>query len=171
MAEFRQLALGAVLVLAACLLNAVLFDPLNLPGAPPNLLVLVVAALALVVGPLGGATTGFLAGLTADVLPPADHLVGRYALVLCLVGYLVGLWREEVRDSVVLALVAVAVAAAVATLLYGAFGGLLGDGRVGAHTIVGTLPYSVAYDVLLAPFVVPWIMALFRRARATVPRG
>ncbi|HEY5049267.1 MAG TPA: rod shape-determining protein MreD, partial [Acidothermaceae bacterium] len=90
MAEVPRAALIVVLVLLACVIDAVLLDPLNLPGSPPNLLVLVVAAIALVLGPVGGAVTGFLAGLAADVLPPADHLIGRYALVLCLAGYLVG---------------------------------------------------------------------------------
>lgn len=170
MAKFPRVALIVVLVLLACLANAVVFDPMNLPGSPPNLLLLVVAALALVLGPQGGAITGFFAGLAADILPPADHLIGRYALVLCLAGYLVGLLRDEARDSVVLALGTVAAAAAVATLLYSALGGLLSDGRVGAHSVVTSLPSSIAYDVLLAPFVVPWIMSLARRTEPQVTR-
>jgi rod shape-determining protein MreD len=170
MAETPRAALIVVLVLFACVIDAVLFDPLNLPGSPPNLLVLVVAAIALVLGPVGGAVTGFLAGLAADVLPPADHLIGRYALVFCLAGYLVGLVHDEAQDSVILALVAVGAAAAVATLLYGALGGMLSDGRVDAHTILSSLPFSIFYDVLLAPFVVPWVMSLIRRAEPQVTR-
>jgi rod shape-determining protein MreD len=167
-----RVVLIVVLVLGAVLVDAVLFGPLNLPGAPPDVLLLVVAALALVVGPVGGAFTGFFAGLAADVLPPADHLVGRYALVFCLVGYLIGLLREEARDSVLLSLVVVAVAAAAATVLYGLLGALLGDGRSGASELATSLPYAVVYDVLLAPFVVPWVMAVARRAgfgRASQP--
>jgi rod shape-determining protein MreD len=170
MAEVPRAALIVVLVLFACIVDAVLFDPMNLPGSPPNVLLLVVAALALVLGPVGGAVTGFFAGLAADILPPADHLIGRYALVLCLAGYLVGLFHEEARDSVILGLVAVGVAAAVATLLYGALGGLLSDGRVDAHTVLSSLPFSILYDVVLAPFVVPWVMALARRAEPQVTR-
>lgn len=170
MAEVPRVALIVVLVLIACIVDAVLFDPMNLPGSPPNVLLLVVAALALVLGPAGGAVTGFFAGLAADILPPADHLIGRYALVLCLVGYLVGLFHDEARDSVILGLVAVGVAAAVATLLYGALGGLLSDGRVDAHTVLSSLPFSILYDVVLAPFVVPWVMALARRAEPQVTR-
>ena len=170
MAEVPRAALIVVLVLFACIVDAVLFDPMNLPGSPPNVLLLVVAALALVLGPVGGAVTGFFAGLATDILPPADHLIGRYALVLCLVGYLVGLFHDEARDSVVLGLVAVGVAAAVATLLYGALGGLLSDGRVDAHTVLSSLPFSILYDVVLAPFVVPWVMSLARRAEPQVTR-
>lgn len=163
-----QIGLVVVLVLAATVVNAVVFSPMNLPGSPPNVLLLVVAALALVLGPMGGAFVGFFAGLAADLLPPADHLVGRYALVLCLIGYLIGLLRDEARDSVLLALVSVAVAAAMATVLYGLLGGVLSDGRVGLHVLATTVPYSVVYDVILAPFVVPWIMSLARRTQPQV---
>lgn len=170
MARTLQVALIVVLVLFAAVVNSVVLAPLDLPGSPPNLLLLVVAALALVLGPVGGAFVGFFAGLAADVLPPADHLIGRYALVLCLAGYLIGLLREEARESVLLALVAVAVAAGAATVLYGLLGGVLSDGRVGAHALVTTVPYSVVYDVILAPFVVPWIMSIARRTQPQVVR-
>ena len=39
------------------------------------------------------------AGLVLDLVPPADHEVGRWALVLTLVGYLAGLARDETRRS------------------------------------------------------------------------
>lgn len=169
-ARVAQAAFIVVLILLAVLVDAVVLGPLTLPGSPPDVLVLVVAALALVVGPTTGAFIGFFAGLAADVLPPADHLVGRYALVLCLVGYLIGLFRDEARDSVFISLIAVAVAAGAATLLYAALGGVLGDGRFGAHSLLTSLPFSIAYDVLLAPFVVPWVMALARRLEPKVAR-
>ncbi|MGH8890291.1 MAG: rod shape-determining protein MreD [Acidothermaceae bacterium] len=168
MARSAQVTLIVVLVLLAAVVNSVVLAPLDLPGSPPNVLLLVVAALALVLGPVGGAFIGFFAGLAADVLPPADHLIGRYALVLCLIGYLVGLLREEARDSVLLALVSVAIAAGIATVLYGLLGGVLSDGRVGAHALISTVPYSIVYDVILAPFVVPWIMSLARRTQPQV---
>lgn len=168
MARLGQVALVVVLVLFAVLVDSVVLAPLNFPGSPPNVVLLIVAALALGFGPIGGALTGFFAGLAVDVLPPADHLVGRYALVLCLVGYVVGLLRDEASDSVLLALISVAVAAGIATVLYGLLGGVLGDDRVGASALLTSLPYSIVYDVLLAPFVVPWVMSLARRLRPQV---
>lgn len=170
MAKAPRAALITVLVLLACIVDAVLFDPMNLPGAPPNVLLLIVAAIALVLGPVGGALTGFFAGLAADVLPPADHLIGRYALVLCLAGYLVGLFRDEARDSVPLALIAVASAAALATILYGALGGLLSDGSASGGAVIASLPFAIVYDVLLAPFIVPWVMKLARRTEPKTTR-
>jgi len=47
-------------------------------------------------------------------------------------------------------------------------GGVLGDDRVGANALLTSLPYSIVYDVLLAPFVVPWVMSLARRLQPQV---
>ena len=70
MAEVPRAVLIVVLVLFACVIDAVLFDPMNLPGSPPNLLLLIVAALALVLGQAGGAVPGCLAGHGA---PAPNH--------------------------------------------------------------------------------------------------
>jgi rod shape-determining protein MreD len=158
------------LVLLAAVLDSVVLAPLDLPGAAPSLLILVVASWSLVVGPAAGAVTGFAAGLAADVLPPADHLLGRYALVLCIAGYLAGLLREEARDSVPVALLAVTFAVAVGTVLYAGSGIVFGDSRVGAHDLTSSVPFSVGYDVLLAPFVAPGVIWLAKRTQPTVAR-
>jgi rod shape-determining protein MreD len=160
---WRRVAVIAALVLVACIVQVVVVAPLRLAGSPPDVLLLVVAAVALALGPMSGAIVGFGAGLTADLVPPADHLLGRYALVFCLVGYVVGLLRHEASESVPISLLVVAVAAGAATLLYGALGGLLGDGRVSAQILASSVPWSIVYDVILAPFVVPWVMSLMRR--------
>jgi rod shape-determining protein MreD len=160
---WRRATIIVALVLIACVVQVVAVSPLPLPGAPPDVLLLIVAAIALALGPMSGAVVGFAAGLTADLVPPADHLLGRYALVFCLIGYAVGLLRHEASDSVPISLAVVAVAAAAATVLYGALGGVLGDERVSAQSLAGSVPWSVAYDVVLAPFVVPWVMSVMRR--------
>jgi len=67
-------------------------------GAGPDLVLLVVAALALAGGPMAGVLTGFLAGLALDVAPPGSHFVGQNALVFCLVGYLCGLLADVSGD-------------------------------------------------------------------------
>jgi hypothetical protein len=58
----------------------------------------------------------------------------------------------------------VVVAAAIGTtLLYAGVGALVGD-TAAAHVGLGKLLFTAAvYDLLLAPFTVPWIMALARK--------
>ena len=164
----HRILLSTVLVVVALVLQVSVFARLGLPGAVPDLMLLVVIGLALVYGPKGGCLVGFGAGLLADLAPPSDHAVGRYALVLCVLGYAAGLLRPESGQirSVLTPLLVVAAAAFAATLLYAGVGALVGDSAA-RHVGVGSLLVtSVIYDVLLAPFVVPAVMALARRSIA-----
>jgi rod shape-determining protein MreD len=123
----------------------------------------VVIGLAVVVGPTAGASIGFGAGLLVDLMPPTTTEVGRWALVLCLVGYLAGQVRVDARRSALVVLGAVAGLAALAALLFAGLGLLFGDPRISSDVVVSTMVSSVLYDLLLAPFVIPGVMALARR--------
>ncbi|WP_327694882.1 MULTISPECIES: rod shape-determining protein MreD [unclassified Streptomyces] len=164
--RFNRMLLSATLVIVAMVIQVSVLARLHLPGAVPDLLLLTVLGLALVYGHVGGALVGFGAGLLADLAPPADHAAGRYALVLCLVGYLAGLVKpENGRLKSATGPMAVVVAAAVGTtLLYAGVGALVGD-TAARHVGLSSLLFTAAlYDLLLAPFVVPGIMFLARRA-------
>ncbi|MBC9716314.1 rod shape-determining protein MreD [Streptomyces sp. TRM66268-LWL] len=164
--RFNRMLLSATLVVVALVVQVSVLARLHLPGAVPDLLLLTVLGLALVYGHVGGCLVGFGAGLLADLAPPADHAAGRYALVLCVIGYLAGLVKPEsgqVRTAT--GPMAVVVAAAIgSTLLYAGVGALVGD-TAARHVGLGGLLFSATlYDLLLAPFVVPGVMWLARRA-------
>ncbi|MER8043002.1 rod shape-determining protein MreD [Streptomyces sp. NPDC094032] len=164
--KLNRILLSAALVVVALVVQVSVLARLQLPGAVPDLVLLTVVALALVYGHVTGALVGFTAGLLADLAPPADHAAGRYALVLCVVGYLCGLARpENGRLKSATGPMAVVVAAAIgSTLLYAGVGALVGD-TAARHVGLGFLLFTAAlYDLLLAPFTVPLIMALARRA-------
>lgn len=160
-----RVILSAVLVLLGLVLQVSVLGQLQLPGATPDLLMLIVVGLALVYGSSGGCLVGFFAGLLADLAPPSDHAIGRYALVLCVLGYVAGLLRPEGgrQRSAVSALMVVAGAAVVSTLLYAMVGALVGDTAARHVGLTGLVFSAVLYDVLLAPFVVPAVMMLARR--------
>jgi rod shape-determining protein MreD len=137
---------------------------LPLPGAiAPDLVLLAVVALALVNGPLVGLVTGFCAGQTVDIVPPADHAIGRLALVYCLVGYISGLFTDEMDRSPVTPFVGVAVGALAGTVLYVGVGMVLGDPRASWPVASRVVPLAVLYDVLASPFVVWAVLRLTRR--------
>ncbi|MEU6808117.1 rod shape-determining protein MreD [Streptomyces sp. NPDC046831] len=162
----NRILLSTALVTVALVVQVSVLSRLHLPGAVPDLLLLTVLALAMVYGHVGGALVGFGAGLLADLAPPADHAAGRYALVLCVIGYLAGLVKPD-NGQVKSALgpMAVVVAAAIgSTLLYAGVGALVGDTAARHVGLVGLLFTAVLYDLLLAPFVVPAIMALARKS-------
>ncbi|MCU0266132.1 MAG: rod shape-determining protein MreD [Actinomycetia bacterium] len=160
---FGRVLLATVLLGTAVVLQTVVLSRLPLPGATPDLVLLVVVGLALVQGPVSGLLTGFAGGLLLDLVPPADGAVGRWALVLCLAGLVAGRYADAVERSTILPLVVVAGLAAGSLLLYAGLGWLLGDPRVTLAAVARTLPTAVLYDVLLTPFVVPAVMALARR--------
>ena len=83
----RRVLLSGLVLLAAVLLQIIVINSLPLPGASgPDLVLVVVAALAVTGGPMEGALAGFAGGLALDIAPPAVHLVGQQALGFCVVG-------------------------------------------------------------------------------------
>lgn len=158
-----RVGLAAVLVLGALAVQLSLLARLRLPGATPDLLLLVVVSLALAYGPGFGMVTGFGAGLAADLVPPAAHEVGRWALVLTLVGYLAGAARDEARRSAFVPLAVAAAAGAASVLGYAALGALLADPAVTWPAVGALLPTAVLYDVLLGAFVLPGVLGLAHR--------
>ncbi|MGA5406001.1 rod shape-determining protein MreD [Streptomyces lavendulocolor] len=164
--RFNRILLSTTLVVVALVVQVCILARLQLPGAVPDLLLLVVVGLALVYGHVSGALIGFGAGLLVDLAPPADHAAGRYALVLCVIGYLVGLAKPENGQlrSATGPMAMVVVAAVGSTLLYAGVGALVGDTAARHVGLASLLITAVVYDLLLAPFTVPLIMALARRA-------
>ena len=153
--------LGALLVLTALVL-APTVSRLPLPGSPPDLVLVVVLAVALAQGPRAGMVTGFAAGTLADLL--SDHAVGRLALAYVVVGFLVGRAAGAAERSLLRPFAAVAAGAAGALLLYAGEGALLGDPRIRLAALGVGLVSAVPYDVVLVPFVVPLVGVLARRA-------
>lgn len=164
----RRLLLGGVTLGTALLLQTTVLARLPLPGGPPDLLLVVVVAFALVEGPQSGTVTGFVAGLLADL--GADHELGRLALVYALAGYAAGRLHDERPRSVLLPFVAVAVAATVAVGVYALEGLLLADPRITGSTFWPSLAGTVTYSVLLTPLVVPVVRGLVRRLEADPSR-
>ncbi|MFC9605949.1 rod shape-determining protein MreD [Streptomyces niveus] len=164
--RFNRTLLSITLVVVALVVQVSVLARLQLPGAVPDLLLLVVVALALVYGHTSGAIIGFGAGLLADLAPPADHAAGRYALVLCLIGYLAGLAKPDSGQlrTALGPMVVVVGAAVTTTLLYAGVGALVGDTAARHVGLTNLVVTAAIYDLLLAPFTVPLIMALARRA-------
>ena len=163
----RRAALSGGLLLIAILIQLTVLNNLRLPGgAGPDLVLVVVVAVALTGGPMEGMLGGFCAGLALDVAPPATHLVGQYALVFCLVGYGCGLLAVSLGHSAWLPIGVVAVGSAAGELLYALTGMIFGDPDITWTAIRHTLPASVIYDVLLSPFV---LYAVARARGIAVP--
>ncbi|MET7331433.1 rod shape-determining protein MreD [Nonomuraea sp. NPDC005650] len=146
-----------MLVFAAPLLQVLLVN--RSPWGGPDLVTLAVVWLALARGPVWGCVAGLVAGLAADVTPPADGTVGRAALVLSIVGLLAGHWREGRPLPVA------AAGAAMGVLLQAAAAVALGDDPWTA--VLPELPPTLGWTVALGAVV--GALLTRRRARAPLP--
>ncbi|GAA1161754.1 hypothetical protein GCM10009606_44680 [Nocardioides aquiterrae] len=153
------------------MLQVSLFPHLAWDGIGPDLCLLVVVGAALVRGPQFAAVLGFAAGVALDLAPPADHLAGRWALALVVVGYVAGHVvqrgsrqgsRPGDRPSATAVLATVAAASFVGTSVFALTGIVLG-GPVGIPELLEVIVVALVWDVLLTPLVLPPVMALFRR--------
>ena len=114
---------------------------------------MLVVTLALASGPTEGMLIGFGAGLALDMAPPASNLLGLSALVFCVVGYGCGRLRGPLERSAWLPLAVVALGVAAGEALYAVAGMTFGDPDITWQSVRLVLPVSVAYDILLCPFV------------------
>ena len=161
--------ISVVVVAVTVVLQLTIVNRIAFPGgAGPDLVLLVVAALALAGGPMAGVLTGFLAGLALDVAPPGSHFTGQYALVFCLVGYFCGLLADdgsgdaEQGHTALFEIVVTAAGAVCGEALLALLGVMLSDPRVTWQAITNVLPAAMAYNVLLCPFVLYAVAAALR---------
>lgn len=156
--------LAAFLVVSlALVLQVSLFPHFAWQGIVPNLCLLVVVGAALTRGPQFAVVLGFLAGVALDLAPPADHLAGRWALALVIVGYVAGRVRQDVKPTAVAVVGTVAASSFIGTSVFAITGMLLRDPLLDVSQLLQVILVAVLWDVLLTPFVLPPVMTMFNR--------
>lgn len=152
-------AAGALLV--AVILQVAIAPYMAVFGVVPNFIFLVVVTLAFVQGPVAGSVSGFVGGLVFDLL--GISVVGPYALVLTLVGYVAGLLSASMfAEGWLLPVTVVAITSLVSELVYGVVLAVLGAGPPFWHSVLTiTLP-GVVYNTVLAVLVYPWLARILR---------
>ncbi len=157
-------ALGATVALAlALVLQVTVFPHFAWHGIVPNVVLLVVVGAALVRGAQFAMVLGFAAGVLLDLAPPADHVAGRWALALLVVGYVAGRALSDVRPTLPAVLVTVAACSFLGTSVFALSGMVLRDPAVAIPDLMGVIAGAVAWDLLVTPLVLPLVMGLFRR--------
>src|SRR5688572_5353163 len=161
MTRLRALV-ALIAVVVALVLQVSLFPHLAWQGIVPNLCLLVVVAAALTINAPSAMLLGFAAGVALDLVPPADHVAGRWALALTVVAFLAARVRQDVKPTAAAVVGTVAAASFVGTSIFALTGLLLGEsGSVPDLLLV--IGVAVLWDVLLTPFVLPPLMRLFGR--------
>ncbi len=154
-ASTARVALLVLAVTVALVLQTTVFPHLAWHGVVPDVVLLVVVAGGLVRGPQLGMLLGFFAGVALDLAPPADHVAGRWALALLVVGYVAGRVRTDVLPSVGTCLATVAACSFLGSSIFAVSGLVLGDTAAGVPELLGVVLAAVVWDVVLAAFVLP----------------
>jgi rod shape-determining protein MreD len=171
-ANLLRWAVTLLLVVLALVVQVTVLPPLTPDavgqGVVPDVCLLVVVACALVRGPEQAAVLGFAAGVLLDLAPPADHVAGRWALALVIVGYVAGRMRlgngtggQGAKLTATAVVATVAASSFVGTSIYAISGLLLRDPVVSVGHLLPVILAGVAWDVLLTPLVLPALMRLF----------
>ena len=156
-------AVAFAAVVVALTLQVSLFPHVAWHGIVPNLCLLVVVAAALTVEAPFALVLGFVAGLTLDLAPPADHIAGRWALALTVAAFLAARVRQDQKPTALAVIGTVAASSFVATSLFALTGVLLKDPTMSISGLLEVVLVAVVWDVLLTPFVLPPLMRLFAR--------
>jgi rod shape-determining protein MreD len=154
---------AVVAVSLALVLQVSVFPHFAWDGIVPNLCLLVVVGAALTRGAQFAAVLGFVAGVALDLAPPADHIAGRWALALVVVGYVAGRVRQDVRPTATAVVATVAASSFVGTSVFAISGILLRDPSLSIGELLQVIFVALLWDILLTPFVLPPVMAMFRR--------
>lgn len=160
-------ALPAVLARGVLLLIAVLVPSLYPAGMPgrPDLVVLVVAAAALLHGPVTGGLVGLAGGWFIDLTPPGGETLGAAALSYALAGVLMGAARSWGRWSVLVPWLA-AVGGAVVVQAVRGLTAAAGVGVAHPSDLLWSIGATALFVVLLLPLLISLERFLLERGWA-----
>lgn len=159
----RALVTGLALI-AAVTLQVAIAPQMAVFGVVPNFVFLVVVTLALVEGPVAGSVAGFAGGLLFDLL--GASVVGPYALVFCIVGYLAGLLHANMfAEGWLLPVSVVFLASFGAELAYGVLMAILDVGLPFWSALVRIMLPGAVYNTVLAVLLYPLMTRVLRRDR------
>ena len=159
----------ALLLFLALVLQVSVLSRIGIAGGHPDIVVLVVAAVAFYAGSVAGCATGFAAGFLLDLATGAT--MGASSLVLIAVGYGVGRLREMRDPSHGLLPIPVGVAATAAWVLaFAAVSFMLDVGARVSPLVIREMIVTVLLNALLALPVFLGCRWVLRPSLAVDPR-
>ncbi len=154
----------ALALLAAVILQVAIASRIAVFGIVPNLVFLVVVTLALVEGPVAGCVGGFIGGLLFDLL--GASVVGPYALVFCVVGYVAGLVHANMfAEGWLLPVSVVFVAGIGMEISYGLIMAILDVGMPFGTALLKVMLPGAVYNTALAVLFYPLLTRVLRPDR------
>jgi rod shape-determining protein MreD len=160
--RFRHLNIALALGIVAVILQTTLFDRYVDPfGVAPDFVLLMVVAAAYQLSEESGMLLGFSAGLLTDLL--GNTLLGVWALVLTVAGYVAVRIRPRVEGNPFLTMASVFALTVAGELLYAVLGTLFGQQVFSDVNAFKKVLLAAVYNFVLAILVLPLTARLMRR--------
>lgn len=151
-----RIGLAVAALILAALVQGVILTRLGLPGATPDLVLVIVVTIGLLKGPTAGGIAGFAAGLLLDLLPPTDTVMGLSSLVLMLAGAGAGALSETAqRLTVWRVILALATTAGGSVIVWSLLSGLVNTPAVVWASVPLLLVSEVGYCLIMGSIIVP----------------
>jgi rod shape-determining protein MreD len=159
-------ALVAVCFVAtAFILQTTVLARIGLPGATPDLLLIVVLVLALSAGPLVATVIGFSAGLLVDLAPPASGSLGQTAAIYALAGFVAAHISFAAPGKIdPMTILSIAGLGSAVVLVQLVVGSLLGTITVTWLAVPVLAITQFVYCAILAVVLIPPVALLYRGA-------
>jgi rod shape-determining protein MreD len=151
-----------VTVLIGIVFQPTLLARLSLPGATPDLVLVIACCWAITKGPAVGAIAGFIAGLFLDVVPPGNNLIGVASIFLALIGYAIGIAGSGPSRSVVRPLLISGIGATT-FFLFRTIWALISGSDITLYNFSVNFITQGIYAAALAIFIYPGITFLDRK--------
>ena len=145
----KRFFITAIIIVLCFLMQTTVFQSIALAGKVPNLILIVVVAIAYMRGKKEGMYVGFASGLLIDFV--YGDVIGMYAVLLVVIGYVVGICNEiYYRDELSVPIILIAISDFMFNFAYYVFNFLL-RGRLDVlYYIRRTILPEVVYTVLVA---------------------
>lgn len=159
-----RVAAFAGLIVVSILAKTIVLPTFAISTFRPDVLVIVVVAVALIEGPDTGIRLGFAAGLVQDLVGGGVVLVGVGALVMMGVGYAAGRSRPYLAAAQQVGAIALCgILAAAATLASGVLGRMLGVIHPSMARILVAAVVVGLYSAAISPLVLRPTQALIKQ--------
>lgn len=160
-----MVAAAVGLVLVAIVLQATVFPYLEFFGVKPDLVLAIVASIAILRGSREGALTGFIAGLILDSI--RGELVGAFAVSYMAAGAVIGLVEERVfKDNLLLPSLATGVATLVSYTVFIMLANSFGLSIPYLGALWRQILPTAFYSALLAPPIYVFFWTWYERTLA-----
>jgi rod shape-determining protein MreD len=163
--KYRRYAIAVVLLISAVALQTTLFDRVRPFDTSPQLAVLALIAVVRHLEPEPALLFGFGTGLFLDLLEESP--LGLWALVLTTAAFVVVRFAERTEDDPALLALGVFVLSAGALALFAVLGTIFGEKTLADAGVFRKVFVPAAYNVILAPLVLPavtWLIVTRRRS-------